>query len=106
LITPTTGRVSIDGADVTRCPPQRRAQRGLGRTFQRMELFDSLSVRENVALGREAGLGGSNPWRHLRSTRPDSAAVAEAADAALRTCGIADLATQRPANLSTGQRRL
>jgi ABC-type branched-subunit amino acid transport system ATPase component len=63
-------------------------------------------VRENVALGREAGLAGSKPWRHLRSTRLDATAVADAADDALGTCGIADLAAQRPANLSTGQRRL
>jgi ABC-type branched-subunit amino acid transport system ATPase component len=106
LLRPTRGSIRMFGEDVTSLSPQRRAQRGLGRTFQRMELFDSLSVRENVALGREAGLAGSKPWRHLRSTGSDSSAVAEAADTALRTCGIADLATQRPANLSTGQRRL
>jgi ABC-type branched-subunit amino acid transport system ATPase component len=78
----------------------------MGRTFQRMELFDSLSVRENVALGREAGLAGSIPWRHLRSTRSDSASVAAAVDNAMSTCGLADLASRRAVDLSTGQRRL
>jgi ABC-type branched-subunit amino acid transport system ATPase component len=106
LLRPTRGTIRLFGEDITALSPQRRAQRGLGRTFQRMELFDSLSVRENVAVGREAGLAGSKPWRHLRSTRPDSVAVADAAEVALHTCGIADLAAQRPANLSTGQRRL
>jgi ABC-type branched-subunit amino acid transport system ATPase component len=106
LLKPTSGRVLLFGDDVTGMSPQRRAQRGLGRTFQRMELFDSLSVRENVALGREAGMAGSKPWRHLRGTRSDSTTVAEAVSDAMEMCGITDLATRRPADLSTGQRRL
>jgi ABC-type branched-subunit amino acid transport system ATPase component len=106
LLRPTSGTVRLFGANVTALSPQRRAQRGLGRTFQRMELFDSLTVRDNVALGREAGLAGSRPWRHLRSTRADAATVAEVVDDALQMCGIAELAGRRPADLSTGQRRL
>src|SRR5437016_3557192 len=106
LLRPTSGSVHLFGDDVTRLSPQRRAQRGLGRTFQRMELFDSLTVRDNVALGREAGLAGSAPWKHLRSSRADAAAVAEAVEDALEMCGIAALASARPADLSTGQRRL
>ena len=106
LLRPTEGTVRLFGDDVTRMSPQRRAQKGLGRTFQRMELFDSLSVRENVALGREAGLAGSRPLRHLRGSRSDSAAVAEAVTDALELCGITELAARRPADLSTGQRHL
>ncbi|HVU72887.1 MAG TPA: ABC transporter ATP-binding protein [Mycobacteriales bacterium] len=106
LLRPTSGTVHLFGEDVTRMSPQRRAQKGMGRTFQRMELFDSLSVRENVALGREAGLAGSRPLRHLRGSRADAAAVAEAVADALELCGITELATRRPADLSTGQRRL
>jgi ABC-type branched-subunit amino acid transport system ATPase component len=106
LLRPTSGLVRLFGEDVTEMSPQRRAQRGMGRTFQRMELFDSLSVRENVALGREAGLAGSAPWRHLRGTRSDSVAVANAVDNAMETCGITHLASRRSVDLSTGQRRL
>jgi ABC-type branched-subunit amino acid transport system ATPase component len=106
LVRPTSGTVRLDGQDVTPLSPQARAQRGLGRTFQRMELFDSLPVRSNVALGREAGLAGSRPWRHVRGRRSDRALVAEVTDRALHTCGIAELADRRPAELSTGQRRL
>jgi ABC-type branched-subunit amino acid transport system ATPase component len=106
LVRPTAGRVRLHGEDVTDLPPQARAQRKLGRTFQRMELYDSLSVRSNVELGREAGLAGSQPLRHLRGRRGDRALVREVADRALETCGIADLADRRPADLSTGQRRL
>jgi ABC-type branched-subunit amino acid transport system ATPase component len=103
---PTEGRIRLFGHDVTTLSPQARAQRGLGRTFQRMELFDSLTVRENVDLGREAGLAGSNPWRHLRGARTDARLIRQASAEALEMVGIADLAEQRPADLSTGQRRL
>jgi ABC-type branched-subunit amino acid transport system ATPase component len=106
LLRPTAGRIELFGHDVTTASAPARAQLGLGRTFQRMELFDSLPVRENVALGREAGLAGSRPWHHLRARRADRDAVRAAADDALALCGIADLADRRPADLSTGQRRL
>ena len=106
LLRPTSGTVRLFGEDVTHRSPQHRAQLGMGRTFQRMELFDSLSVRENVALGREAGMAGSKPFRHLRSFGAESAAVAEATRTALAQCDIEYLAARRPADLSTGQRRL
>src|SRR6187200_607888 len=44
----TSGRVLLDGDDISRLKPSRRARRGLGRTFQRLELFGHLTVRENV----------------------------------------------------------
>ena len=103
---PTTGQVQLFGEPITARSTQARAQRGLGRTFQRMELFDSLTVRDNVRLGREARMAGSNPFKHLRCSRSDAHAIHRAADEALETCGIAHLARRRPADLSTGQRRL
>lgn len=106
LVRPASGRVFLDGHDVTRLPLPRRAQRGLGRTFQRIELFDSLTVRENVELGREGALAGSSPWRQLVARRPERADVAAAADAALETCGLQALASRRAGALSTGSRRL
>jgi ABC-type branched-subunit amino acid transport system ATPase component len=106
LLRPTEGTVSLFGEDVTSKPPHARALRGLGRTFQRMELFDSLTVRDNVSLGREAGLAGSKPWRHLFGKRADAALVAEAVEGAIEACDIQALANRRPADLSTGQRRL
>ena len=47
------GRVVIDGRDASRLPPHRRARLGLARTFQRLEIFRSLSVRENVLVAAE-----------------------------------------------------
>jgi len=103
---PTRGSVHLDGRDVSRIGSAGRARRGLARTFQRMELFDSLTVRENVALGHEGGFAGWNPLRHLASSAASRRAVAEAAREAMELCDIADLADAQVSNLSTGQRRL
>jgi ABC-type branched-subunit amino acid transport system ATPase component len=103
---PTSGRISMMGHDVTGLSPHARALRGLGRTFQRMELFDSLTVGENVALGREAGFAGSHPLRHLRGSRRETSTIRSGVEQALDLVGIRDLRDRRPADLSTGQRRL
>jgi ABC-type branched-subunit amino acid transport system ATPase component len=106
VIRPSSGTVRLFGEDVTRLSPPARALRGLGRTFQRMELFDTLTVRTNVELGREAGQAGRRPLRHLVARRKDRLATREAADQAIALCGIEHLVGARPADLSTGQRRL
>src|SRR5205085_3113437 len=87
LLRPTTGHVLLFGEDVTRRSPAARARRGLGRTFQRMELFTSMTVAENVALGREAGLAGSNPLRQLVGSRRTTTAVRRTIDEALELPG-------------------
>ena len=51
---PDKGEVQLDGRDVTKLGPHRRARLGLARTFQRLELFGSLSARENVQAGLDA----------------------------------------------------
>ncbi|WP_460303320.1 ABC transporter ATP-binding protein [Actinocorallia aurea] len=52
---PSAGRVSLGGKDVTRLGPAQRARRGLARTFQRLELFNRLSVRDNLRVAAELG---------------------------------------------------
>ena len=52
LIRPRAGHVTMSGVDVTRRSPQTRARRGLARTFQRMELFTELTVREHLVVAR------------------------------------------------------
>ena len=106
LVRPAAGRVHLDGRDITRKSMARRPQLGLGRTFQRIELFDSLTVRQNVELGREGGLAGSMPWRQLFGSRSEQRTVAGAADEAIALCGL-EMFADRPAGaLSTGNRRL
>lgn len=106
LQSPTGGRVSLFGEDITSLDPGTRARRGLGRTFQRMELFDSMTVAENLALGREASYASRNLWRQLVASRSQRRAVDEAVDEALTVCGLTDLATETVGSLSTGNRRL
>ena len=105
-IAPSGGDITFDGHDLTTAPESRRAHLGIGRTFQRIELFDSLSVSENVALGREARLAGVSPVSQLIPRRGEKAMVTAAARRALELCGISGLAGQRAGRLSTGQRRL
>ena len=54
LVRPASGRVSLFGKDATSATVHERARAGVGRTFQRLELFGSLSVLENLIVGYEA----------------------------------------------------
>jgi len=56
---PTAGRIRFGGADVTREPPHRIAQRGLARTFQHGELFPHMTVVENLLVARHARIATS-----------------------------------------------
>ena len=106
LLRPAAGTLRLHGADLSALDPAARARRGLGRTFQKMELFDSLTARANVSLGREAGQAGRRPWRHVAQTRTESRSRGAAAEQAMALAGITDLADRPVAALSTGQRRL
>jgi ABC-type branched-subunit amino acid transport system ATPase component/branched-subunit amino acid ABC-type transport system permease component len=105
LVTAAEGTIDVDGQDLTRRSPAFRARRGIGRTFQKMELFESLSVRENVAMGVEASLAGFNPLTHVISRRTASRRVDGQTTEALDLCGLAELAHRPVSALSTGQRR-
>jgi ABC-type branched-subunit amino acid transport system ATPase component len=78
----------------------------MGRTFQRMELFGSLSVRENVGLGVEAGFARSRPWAHLRAPKSEARQTRVAVDRALAGCDLLDVADVTAGELSTGLGRL
>ena len=106
LLRPTAGQVFLKGKDISSRQPAARARLGLGRTFQRMQLFDSMTVAENVALGREAELAGGNFLTQLVSKPGDKAMLEASAREALRLCGISALAHAKAGHLSTGQRRL
>jgi ABC-type branched-subunit amino acid transport system ATPase component/branched-subunit amino acid ABC-type transport system permease component len=106
LSRPRRGAVLLGGHDVSRLGPAARARRGLGRSFQQPALYDSLSVVENVELGREAGLAGKSVGRHLYGGRGQRAAVTGTALEAIELCGLGQLAGTQAGALSTGQRRL
>jgi branched-chain amino acid transport system ATP-binding protein len=92
---PNQGRVYIDGVDVTRSGPKRRARLGTARTFQRLEVFGSLSVRDNVLVALES--------RHGLSPRANRAA---SADALLERVGLLSEADTPADVLPTGTARL
>jgi ABC-type branched-subunit amino acid transport system ATPase component len=108
----TTGTVEYSGSVrlgdlvLDGCSPATRAQRGLGRTFQRIALFDTMTVLDNVAMGPEMLDAGRRVWHHAAGRRRERRTALAAAEAALDRCGISDLADRPAADLSTGNRRL
>ncbi|HKX18655.1 MAG TPA: ATP-binding cassette domain-containing protein, partial [bacterium] len=61
---PTAGTIALDGLDVTGWPPSRRAQAGLGRSFQTARVFPALTVFENTRLAPQIrGRGNLAVWR-------------------------------------------
>ncbi|MGY1812516.1 ABC transporter ATP-binding protein [Blastococcus sp. SYSU D00820] len=93
---PTKGRVLLDGEDITRLSPAKRARKGMARTFQRLELFLSLSVRDNV---RVAG----DILRANTHHRPD---VDAETDRVLELTGLTDVADKDVSDIPTGRARV
>jgi ABC-type branched-subunit amino acid transport system ATPase component/branched-subunit amino acid ABC-type transport system permease component len=106
LVRPSRGAVMLHGEDVSHLGAAARARHGLGRTFQRMELFDSLTVAQNVSLGREAAMAGASPLSQVIGKPGDRARLSEAVTEAVELAGIRPLLDQPAGSLSTGQRRL
>ncbi|MHB8467175.1 MAG: ABC transporter ATP-binding protein [Acidimicrobiales bacterium] len=106
LVRPASGRIILFGHDVSHDGPPARARLGLGRTFQRMELYDRLTVRDNVAMGLEAKLSGRRLLGAFTATPTERRAVIAGTDHALQRCGITHLAGRRAGVLTSGQRRL
>ena len=105
-VVPALGTVKLDGKRLDGLNSAQRANAGLGRTFQRMQLFDTMTVVQNVALGLEARLAGLHWWAQAGASRKEQAQCLEVAQAALARCGIADLADLTVGYLPAGQRRL
>jgi branched-chain amino acid transport system ATP-binding protein len=91
MLEPSSGTVRLSGVDATRFAPHRRAKLGLARTFQRLELFASLSVRDNVRVGAE--LAGR---RH----------ITRAVERILARVGLLEVADRTAGELPTGSARL
>jgi ABC-type branched-subunit amino acid transport system ATPase component len=106
LVSPGAGKISLSGRNVTSLSAARRARSGLGRTFQQMELFDSLSVLDNVVLGFEASRAGGDAYAQVIAKRGDRRAGLALARSMIDLCGLAGLEHAQAGSLSTGQRRL
>ena len=106
---PTSGRVEFDGQDITGKPPHAVAERGIGRTFQNIRLFQQMSALENVLVGmhcRTKGgiIGSILGLPHVRREERESR---DRARELLRYCGLRGVDDDYARNLSYGdQRRL
>ena len=100
---PTTGRIEFDGRDITSMPVHKRARLGLGRTWQSLELFDDLTIEENVQVASERQ---STREFLLDLVRPNRPRDRSGVDFAFDVLGIGDLAKKYPNEISQGQRKL
>ena len=96
LLAPGRGAVTLDGNDITRKRPHQRARLGIGRTFQRLETFGTLSARENILVAAEMRRG----WSHDRSS------PGQVTDEILARVGLESIADERVDKLPTGTARL
>jgi ABC-type branched-subunit amino acid transport system ATPase component len=103
------GTVRLNGSDLARHGPSSRARLGLGRTFQRLELFTSMTVRENVEFAAEARWLSWDPISQLglrHAGRGRRREMRRTADQVLADTGLLPLADRVVGSLSTGQGRL
>jgi branched-chain amino acid transport system ATP-binding protein len=106
---PTSGRVVFAGEDVTGKPPHAITERGVGRTFQNIRLFQNMTARENVLVGMHSRLKGNVFTAVLRTphVRKEEAEARERAHELLAFSGLRRVEDEFAKNLSYGdQRRL
>jgi branched-chain amino acid transport system ATP-binding protein len=106
---PTSGRIVFDGEDVTGRPPHAITERGIGRTFQNIRLFQNMTALENVLVGMHSRLKGgilSSIVRTPRIRREENGARDKGREL-LEFCGLRNRDGVISRNLSYGdQRRL
>ncbi|HUD17315.1 MAG TPA: ABC transporter ATP-binding protein [Acidimicrobiales bacterium] len=103
---PDGGSVRFDGEPIDRLPTYRRARLGIGRTFQRIEVFPELSVRDHLFVAARAHRGDGALWKdllNLSQPKPDEIATVERV---LDMVGLQDVADTPVAALSLGHCRL
>jgi branched-chain amino acid transport system ATP-binding protein len=92
-----TGTVVLDGVDISRAPAHRRARLGMNRTFQRLEVFGSMTAYENILTAAEI---------HARANRRSLSTAAAAADEIVALLGLDAITSRRADALPTGQARM
>ncbi len=101
-LTPTAGHVKLDGVDVTGLTPEQLNRRGVSRTFQLLQVFPELSVRENLILAGQEHQG--TMLSRLFGAR--DAGLTAAADRMINFFKLGHLADMRAGGLSYGQQKL
>ncbi len=106
LLRPDAGRVVFGGRDITRVPVYRRARLGLGRTFQRVELFTGMTVRDHLLVAERARRGDGRLWKDLLNLGGPREEELVLAQQALELLGLDDVADHPIESLSLGRSRL
>jgi len=106
LLRPDAGRVVFGGADITRVPVYRRARLGFARTFQRVELFAGMTVRDHLLVAERARLGTGRFWKDVVNLSKPSAEENARTDRTLALLGIDDVAESPVEALTLGRARL
>lgn len=105
---PTSGKVYLDGEDITGLTPHELFGKGLLRTFQIAHEFSTLTVRENLMMvpGAQSGETLWNAWFKSAEVREQEAEVARKADEVIEFLEISHVADELAGNLSGGQKKL
>ena len=101
LIAPSSGRVMFADKNITSLAPHKRARLGIGRTFQKLELFNSLSVVDNIRVSLEI----SNQWSNSRAAILGSSMNSEI-ERILDLTGLDSVRNSMASEIPTGQARL
>jgi len=101
---PSSGTVALGGEPVDDLAPHERARRGIARTFQSLELFEDLTVRENLLVAAERGEWWTIGRDLLRPAEPPD--VAATVDQALLAAGLLARSDRLPAELTSSERGL
>jgi ABC-type branched-subunit amino acid transport system ATPase component/branched-subunit amino acid ABC-type transport system permease component len=103
------GEVLLDGVDITRWPPHRRAIAQVGRTFQEAMLYPSLTVEDAIAVSLEIHLANRDPVAaalRLPASTDSEAAASGRVDQLIELLGLVPYADRPTGELSTGMRRI
>jgi branched-chain amino acid transport system ATP-binding protein len=106
LLRPDGGQVRFDGRDISRLRVHQRARLGLGRTFQRIQLFSGMTVRDHLLVAARAHRGDARLWRDLLNRSHPTAEDLEHAELLLELLGLEHDADRPVEALSLGRGRL
>jgi branched-chain amino acid transport system ATP-binding protein len=106
LLAPNAGKVLLDGRNITNTAPHRRARLGLARTFQRLELFTSLTVRDNVRVAADIRRRwAARAAKAVTRTDGDGDGLDDT-DRILELTGLTAIADREVSEIPTGQARV